>query len=175
MSKITLKQAARWCGGFVEEKYADVEFFGANNDTRVLKPGQLFIALQGARDGHDFIPAAMEKGAAAVLCSRKMGDFPAIYVEDPRTALGKIAREVAAEVLGAENITSKGVREMGGDDLAEFFLEGIPGYYYLVGMRNSEKGVVAPHHSREFRVDEDVLDIGLELQLRMTLRYLGAM
>lgn len=94
---------------------------------------------------------------------------------DNDAALGKIAREVAAEVLGAENITSKGVREMGGDDLAEFFLEGIPGYYYLVGMRNSEKGVVAPHHSREFRVDEDVLDIGLELQLRMTLRYLGAM
>ena len=63
-------------------------------------------------------------------------------------ALGQIAREVAAEVLGAENITSKGVRE---------------------------KGVTAPHHSKDFRVDEDVLDIGIELQLRMTLRYLGAM
>ena len=61
MGKITLRQAARWCGGFVEEKYADVEFLGANNDTRILKPGQLFIVLQGARDGHDFIPAAMEK------------------------------------------------------------------------------------------------------------------
>ena len=93
MAKITLRQAAKWCGGTVEEKYADVEFTGANNDTRVLKPGQLFIVLQGARDGHDFIPAAMEKGAAAVLCSRKVGDYPAIYVEDPRTALGDIARE----------------------------------------------------------------------------------
>ena len=67
MANITLRQAAAWCGGTVDEKYADVEFFGANNDTRVLKPGQLFIVLQGARDGHDFIPAAMEKGAAAVL------------------------------------------------------------------------------------------------------------
>ena len=93
MANITLRQAAAWCGGTVEEKYADVEFFGANNDTRVLKPGQLFIVLQGARDGHDFIPAAMEKGAAAVLCSRKVGDYPAIYVEDPRKALGDIARE----------------------------------------------------------------------------------
>ena len=92
MAKLTLKQAALWCGGHVEEKYENVEFFGANNDTRVLKPGQLFIVLQGARDGHDFIPAAMEKGAAAVLCSRKVGDYPAIYVEDPRTALGQIAR-----------------------------------------------------------------------------------
>ena len=93
MANITLRQAAAWCGGTVEEKYADVEFFGANNDTRVLKPGQLFIVLQGARDGHDFIPAAMEKGAAAVLCSRKVGDYPAIYVDDPRKALGDIARQ----------------------------------------------------------------------------------
>lgn len=93
MANITLRQAAAWCGGTVEEKYADVEFFGANNDTRVLKPGQLFIVLQGARDGHDFIPAAMEKGAAAALCSKKVGDYPAIYVDDPRKALGNIARQ----------------------------------------------------------------------------------
>ena len=92
MAKLTLKQAAQMCGGYVEPQYENVEFFGANNDTRIIKPGQLFIVLQGARDGHDFIPMAMEKGAAAVLCSRKVGDYPAIYVEDPRIALGQIAR-----------------------------------------------------------------------------------
>ena len=92
MGKLTLKQAAAWCGGWVDPKYEDVEFLGANNDTRVLKPGQLFIVLQGARDGHDFIPAAMEKGAAAALCSRSVGDYPCIIVEDPRIALGEIAR-----------------------------------------------------------------------------------
>ena len=111
MGKITLKQAARWCGGYVEEKYKDVEFLGANNDTRVMKPGQLFIVLQGARDGHDFIPAAMEKGAAAVLCSRKVGDYPAIYVDDPRTALGQIAREelrrIGAKVVGVTGSVGK--------------------------------------------------------------------
>ena len=80
MSKITLKQAAAWCGGFVEEKYEIVEFLGASNDTRLLQKGQLFVALQGARDGNEFIPTAMEKGAAAVLCSRVMGDYPAILV-----------------------------------------------------------------------------------------------
>jgi len=93
MGKITLRQAAQWCGGYVEEKYGDVTFFGAANDTRQLQPGQLFVALQGVRDGHDFISAAISNGAAAVLCSRKMGDFPAIYVGDPRTALGDIARQ----------------------------------------------------------------------------------
>lgn len=111
MAKLTLRQAALWCGGRVEEKYADVEFLGANNDTRVLQPGQLFIVLQGARDGHDFIPAAMEKGAAAVLCSRKVGDYPAIYVEDPRKALGLIAKEeirrIGMKVVGITGSVGK--------------------------------------------------------------------
>lgn len=92
MGRITLEQAAQWCGGTVNPKYKDVTFLGANNDTRKLKPGQLFVALQGVRDGHDFIPAAMEKGAGAVLCTHCDGDYPAIVVEDTRLALGDIAR-----------------------------------------------------------------------------------
>ena len=111
MGKITLKQAAAWCGGTVDEKYENVEFFGANNDTRVIKEGQLFIVLQGARDGHDFIPTAIEKGAAAVLCSRRVGDYPAIYVDDPRIALGRIAREelkrIGCKVVGVTGSVGK--------------------------------------------------------------------
>ena len=91
MGAITLQQAAQWCGGRIDPKYKDVTFLGANNDTRKLDPGQLFIALQGVRDGHDFIPAALEKGAAAVLCTHCDGDYPAIVVEDTRIALGQIA------------------------------------------------------------------------------------
>ena len=48
MAKITLAQAAVWCGGKVEPKYADVTFLGASNDSRNIMPGQLFVALQGA-------------------------------------------------------------------------------------------------------------------------------
>lgn len=111
MAKITLKQAAQWCGGTVDAKYENVEFCGANNDTRIIKPGQLFIVLQGARDGHDFIPMAMEKGAAAVLCSRRVGDYPAIYVDDPRIALGLIAHEalktIGCRVVGVTGSVGK--------------------------------------------------------------------
>ena len=92
MGSITLEQAAQWCGGQVAEKYKNVVFFGANNDTRKIEQGQLFIALQGVRDGHDFVPAALEKGAAAVLCTHCDGDYPAIVVPDTRKALGDIAR-----------------------------------------------------------------------------------
>ena len=104
MGTITLRQAAAWCGGTVEEKYAEVTFRGACNDTRTLRPGQLFVALQGARDGHEFIDDAMKKGAAAVLCTRMVGDYPAIYVSDPRLALGEIARRermrIGMQVVG---------------------------------------------------------------------------
>ncbi len=91
MSKITLRQAAEWCGGHVEEKYGDVAFLGANMDSRKLLPGQLFVALKAERDGHDFIGAALENGAAAVLCQHTDGDYPAIVVDDPKLALGRIA------------------------------------------------------------------------------------
>ncbi len=111
MGKLTLKQAALWCGGRVDPKYEDIEFLGANNDTRLIQPGQLFIVLQGARDGHDFIPHAMEKGAAAVLCSRQVGDYPAIIVDDPRIALGDIARQerkrIGCKVVGITGSVGK--------------------------------------------------------------------
>ena len=111
MGKITLKQAAAWCGGTIDPKYADVEFLGANNDTRIIKEGQLFIALKGARDGHDFISMALEKGAAAVLCEHCDGDYPAIVVEDTRIALGKIANgerhRIGMKVVGVTGSVGK--------------------------------------------------------------------
>ena len=111
MGKITLRQAAAWCGGTVEEKYADVEFLGATNDTRRLQPGQLFVALQGVRDGHEFIDDAMAKGAAAVLCTRMVGDYPAIYVSNTRLALGEIARRermrIGMQVVGITGSVGK--------------------------------------------------------------------
>ncbi|MBN9447862.1 MAG: UDP-N-acetylmuramoylalanyl-D-glutamyl-2,6-diaminopimelate--D-alanyl-D-alanine ligase, partial [Bosea sp.] len=52
---------------------------GASIDTRTLEPGDAFFAIQGEkRDGHDFVAAALEKGAAlAVVDEAHAGDFPA--------------------------------------------------------------------------------------------------
>ena len=111
MGRITLQQAAQWCGGRIDPQYADMTFLGANNDTRKLQPGQLFVALQGQRDGHDFIPKALEKGAAAVLCTHCDGDYPAIVVEDTRIALGDIARgerkRIGMKVVGVTGSVGK--------------------------------------------------------------------
>ena len=111
MGRITLKQAAAWCGGTVDSKYENVTFFGANNDSRNVLPGQLFVALIGVRDGNDYIPAAFQKGAVAVLTSRANRDYPAIVVDDPRIALGQIAaalrRQIGMQVVGVTGSVGK--------------------------------------------------------------------
>ena len=45
-----------------------MEFSGATFDSRQVKPGMLFVALKGEKsDGHDYIPQALEKGAAGIV------------------------------------------------------------------------------------------------------------
>lgn len=45
-----------------------VEFAGATFDSRQVEPGMLFVALKGEKsDGHDYIPMALEKGAAGIV------------------------------------------------------------------------------------------------------------
>ncbi len=111
MGEISLQQAAAWCGGYVEPQYRELTFRGANFDSRKLQPGQLFVALTAARDGHDFIPGALEKGASAVLCTRMAGQYPAILVEDTRIALGQIAKgylqHIGAKAVGVTGSVGK--------------------------------------------------------------------
>lgn len=69
------------------------EISAITTDSRTITPGGLFAAILGARvDGHDFIPAAAQAGAACVLCSRFVeADIPQIRVPDTQLALRQIA------------------------------------------------------------------------------------
>ena len=90
-NEITLEQAAAWCGGRATD--GSILFSGANFDTRRLRERELFVAIDGARDGHVYAREAIAKGAAAVLASKKLPeDIPAIYVTDTLRALQAIAR-----------------------------------------------------------------------------------
>lgn len=62
-------------------------------DTRTLRPGEVYLAVQGARyDGHDFVHAAQAAGAIAAIVARPVAvDLPQIIVPDTTQALGKIA------------------------------------------------------------------------------------
>ena len=60
-------------------------------DSRTVSAGQLFAALEGGRDGHDFVAAARGAGAAAALVSRVVDDAPSLVVPDVATALRALA------------------------------------------------------------------------------------
>lgn len=69
-------------------------------DSRAVEPGALFVALPGERvDGHDFAPAALAAGAAAVLAARDVAG-PCVVVEDVQLALGALARAVRDRLSG---------------------------------------------------------------------------
>jgi UDP-N-acetylmuramoyl-tripeptide--D-alanyl-D-alanine ligase len=68
-------------------------FTGVGIDTRSLTTGDLFVALRGPRfDGHQFLPAAEQHGAAGVMvCQPIATNLPAVEVHDTRAALGHLA------------------------------------------------------------------------------------
>ena len=82
----------------VEAVHGDPEtaIEGLTYDSRSVKPGDCFFAVRGTRsDGHDYIPMAVEKGAAAVVCER-MPEAPAegvtwVVVRDSAGAMADLA------------------------------------------------------------------------------------
>lgn len=70
---------------------------GVSIDTRTLERGDLFVALGGVRDGHEFVDQARGKGAAGALASQPVSG-PAVMVEDTLKGLerlGEAARDRA--------------------------------------------------------------------------------
>jgi UDP-N-acetylmuramoyl-tripeptide--D-alanyl-D-alanine ligase len=70
----------------------DVEVEGAVNHSLALLGGELFVAIVWDRDGHDFIPDALERGAAAYLTSREPVGGTAVRVGDTQAALLELGR-----------------------------------------------------------------------------------
>lgn len=122
---LTLKQVAQWCDGSVAPEFADIEITGVSTDTRTIRPGELFIAIQGDNfDGHIFVRQALEKGAGAVMTHKQMGPgVPAVFVDDTMDALGALARGYRAghscRVIGITGSVGKTTtKEMIADILA---------------------------------------------------------
>ena len=88
---------ASWVSG--EGQALPETFCGVVQDTRMLTPGCLYVALRGERlDGHAFVGQALRGGAAAALVERSwkpsedVSGWPLIRVADTRKALGDAAR-----------------------------------------------------------------------------------
>lgn len=74
---------------------------GVSIDTRTIAPGDLFVAIKGERDGHDFVRAALEKGAAAAVIdeahAHDLRDVGPLYiVRDTLASLVSLGRAARA-------------------------------------------------------------------------------
>lgn len=77
----TLTELAQIAGAAAPER--DAAFSRVSTDTRTIKSGDLFIALQGANfDGDTFVAEAFAKGAAGAVCRMQHVDGPCVVVED---------------------------------------------------------------------------------------------
>ncbi len=117
---------ARWSAGTWQHAPAAVT--GASLNTQTLRPGDLFFALPGAKaDGHDYVAAALARGAAGAVVLRKFAKknptLPLLVVGEPAAALRAIAAGYR-DTLPATFIAITGsvgkttVKEMAADLLA---------------------------------------------------------
>ena len=80
-------------GDLIGNGTGDVEISGLAYSSRSVLPGDLFFCVRGfKRDGHDFAPDAVARGAVALVCERALGlGVPEVVVEDARAAMAPIA------------------------------------------------------------------------------------
>ncbi|HEY1272349.1 MAG TPA: UDP-N-acetylmuramoyl-tripeptide--D-alanyl-D-alanine ligase, partial [Terriglobales bacterium] len=82
-------------GDFNPQAFAE----GYSIDSRTIRPGELFFAVQGEHmDGHDFVEAALKCGAVAAVVRKERaphgGKLPLLLVDDTLAALQKLATSV---------------------------------------------------------------------------------
>lgn len=108
MVELRLSEIAEIMDGKILQGSPSLSFQKFNIDSRLTTPGELFFALTSKRNGHDFIPDALNKGASGAVISREMvfpnKDFALIQVSDSLTALQTLAKSVLstsdAKVVG---------------------------------------------------------------------------
>lgn len=89
IARMSLQQLQGVVGGVL---HGSASFTAVSTDTRSLRRGDLFIALQGPNfDGNQFVAQAKARGACAALVSAEPADdLPILTVADTRIALGQL-------------------------------------------------------------------------------------
>src|SRR4051794_446125 len=94
--RLTTAEVAAATGGTAYGPEVTVD--GACIDSRLVRGGELFVALHGDRDGHDYVGAALDAGAAAALVSERPQREPSVLVGDTFTALTELATAMRARL-----------------------------------------------------------------------------
>jgi UDP-N-acetylmuramoyl-tripeptide--D-alanyl-D-alanine ligase len=167
MRALSLEVVAEIVGGRIEGDGHGVVVTGpVVLDGREAGPGSLFVAFVGEHtDGHDHAPQAAANGAVAVLGTRAT-ELPTVVVEDPQTALQRLAAHVVAQVRHDERLTVLAVTGSQGktstkDLLAAVLAEAGP-TVATVGSYNNELGMPLT----ALRIEPDTRFLVLEMGAR---------
>ena len=118
---------------------------GVSIDTRTLEAGDLFVALRDVRDGHDFVAAALEKGAGAALVSHVpegvSDDAPLLIVDDVLGALEKLGSAARDRMLGKVVAVTGSVGKTSTKEMLLAILEGQGRAHASVASYNNHWGV----------------------------------
>lgn len=103
----------------------NTEITGVRYDSRLVQPGDLFVAITGyAADGHRFIPDAVSKGAVCVVCERKPTvEIPYVLVANARAALAALGASWFDHP--AEKMTILGVTGTNGKTTVTYLLKSV--------------------------------------------------
>ena len=119
---------------------------GVSIDSRSLVPGDLFVALQDVRDGHDFVEAAFAKGAAAALIAQThqaklAGLGPLLPVKDPLQGLRALAAARRAQAQAKRLAVSGSVGKTGTKEALRVMLSTFGPTHAAVASFNNHLGV----------------------------------
>ena len=138
--EIAAATGARIGAGFVQAT-------GASIDTRTLEPGDLYFAIRGdVHDGHDFVPAALEKGAAAAIVSEEKapafaGSDRLIVVPDVLEAMRRMGRAARARTDARIVAITGSVGKTGTKEAMRLALAGQGATHASVASYNNHWGV----------------------------------
>ncbi len=101
-SWVRLNQIREWCKGTEAGRWADISVQSLCTDSRLLKAGDVFLALKGdSFDGHNFVETAVKLGAAAVVTERPYPvSVPCLVVKNTLHALVELGRALRDEFTG---------------------------------------------------------------------------
>jgi len=150
---------------------------GVSTDSRSLVAGELFIALRGEHfDGHDYVEAAMARGACAALVERGYYEKltadvgPLLVVESALMALGKIAAHYRARF----DIPVIGITGSAGKTTTKEMVAEVLGQRYnvlkTVGSENNEIGV--PRTLLQLSSQHEAVVLELAARQEGDIRYL---
>lgn len=116
MSLPTAGKLAEVLDGAWQGRPPEGDWTGVSTDSRAVRPGELFLALSGEQfDGHDFVAAALQAGAAAAVVSRVPAglppETPLLLTADTLRAYGRLGQwarqHSAATLLAVTGSTGK--------------------------------------------------------------------